>query len=166
MYAAVEVQLYTFLISTLAGGEWSASRTGRSAPNGEQARCAPESVWPLWKEKTFLLLSGIEPQLPGRPVCSLKLYQLSYLGSPFKTALQSSIWSNLMPHCNFGNYWRNCHLWEHSYCLYAEGPVPIIQGLGTALLLSTGTQFTALTTLIIIYTVILDNIWLCALKYV
>jgi hypothetical protein len=55
MYAAVEVQLYPFLISTLAGGEWSASHIARftPVPNEEQATRVPESVWTLRRRKTL-----------------------------------------------------------------------------------------------------------------
>jgi hypothetical protein len=48
-----KVNSYSFLISALDGGEWSASRPGRALPpeNGppvpieQEAGCAPEPVW-------------------------------------------------------------------------------------------------------------------------
>jgi len=33
LYVGVEVQLHSFLTSAIDGGEWSASRSGRFAPN-------------------------------------------------------------------------------------------------------------------------------------
>jgi hypothetical protein len=35
LYEGVEVQLHSFLTSTIDGGEWSASRLGRFAPTKE-----------------------------------------------------------------------------------------------------------------------------------
>jgi hypothetical protein len=73
---------YSFTTSALDGGEWSASRPGRALPPGkrppvpigQEARWAPEPVWTqMLEEKSSLPPPGIEPRLPGRPVCSQTL---------------------------------------------------------------------------------------------
>jgi hypothetical protein len=58
-----EIQLHTFLISALNGGEWSASRLGRfnhgkklPVPIRQVARLAPELVWARWRTKRSLPL--------------------------------------------------------------------------------------------------------------
>jgi hypothetical protein len=58
---------YSFAISALSGGEWSASRPGRTlapgkdppAPIGQEAGCAPEPVWTQrLEEKSSCLCRG------------------------------------------------------------------------------------------------------------
>jgi hypothetical protein len=84
----VDVYRHILLTSKLFGGEWSASRPGRSTP-GERApgtlliggwvdsRAGLDDV-----EKTeFLTLLGLELRLLGRSACSQSLYRLRYLGS-------------------------------------------------------------------------------------
>jgi hypothetical protein len=56
-YWGVEVQLHVFLISSLEGGEWSASRTG--GPQNRSERCG--------EEKNSQPLPGLEP-LINQPV--------------------------------------------------------------------------------------------------
>jgi hypothetical protein len=65
---------YSFLTSTLEGGEWSAARPGRALPPGkeppvpivQEAGWAPEPVWTQRLEENPLPLSGIEPR-PSSP---------------------------------------------------------------------------------------------------
>jgi hypothetical protein len=77
-----EVQLLlVYLTSALDGGEWSASRPGRALapgkgppiPIGQEAGWTPEPVWTQVIGKILLLLLGIEPRSPGRPVRSQTL---------------------------------------------------------------------------------------------
>jgi hypothetical protein len=80
---------YSFLISALDGGEWSASRPGRTLPPGkghpvpivQEAGWAREPVWTQRLEEKSLSLPGIEPRSPSRPARSQTLYWLSYPGS-------------------------------------------------------------------------------------
>jgi hypothetical protein len=58
-YKGVEVQIPSFLISALDGGEWSASRPDRltykqqlTAPAAYGVVWAPWSVWTSWKSNT------------------------------------------------------------------------------------------------------------------
>jgi hypothetical protein len=59
----------SFFTSALDGGEWSASRPGRTLPPGkgapvpivQEAGWAPEPVWTQELKKNPLPLSGIEP---------------------------------------------------------------------------------------------------------
>jgi hypothetical protein len=74
---------YSFLTSTLNGGEWSASRPGCALPPpgthwigdwvGPRASLDAEAGW-----KILCLWQGSNP---GHPVCSQTLYWLSYPGS-------------------------------------------------------------------------------------
>jgi hypothetical protein len=73
---------YSFLISALDGGVWSASGPGRALPPKkrppvpivQKAEWAPEPVWTeRLEEKNPLSLPGIEPRSPGRPVRSQTL---------------------------------------------------------------------------------------------
>jgi hypothetical protein len=86
-YGGVDVQIHIFLTSVLAGGEWSASRTGRLTP-GETApgtdwlggwvdpRAGLEDV-----EDRKLTLPELELRPLGRPARSQSLYRLRYPGS-------------------------------------------------------------------------------------
>jgi hypothetical protein len=73
---------YSFTISALDGGQWSASLPGRALPPGkgppvpirQEIGWAPEPVWTQTLEKNPLPLSGIESHSPGRPVRSQTLY--------------------------------------------------------------------------------------------
>jgi hypothetical protein len=74
---------YSFTTSALHGGQWSASRPGRSLPPGkgplvpigQEAGWAPELVWTQrLEEKSSLPPPGIEPRSPGGPVRSQALY--------------------------------------------------------------------------------------------
>jgi hypothetical protein len=70
---------YSFTISSLDGGEWSASRPGRAllpgkGPTVQEAGWATEPVWTQRLEEKSLSLPGIEPRSPGRPVRSQTLY--------------------------------------------------------------------------------------------
>jgi hypothetical protein len=78
---------YTFTVWALDGGEWSASGPDSALPPGkgptvpivQEAGWAPEPVrTQRLEEKSSLSPPGIEPRLPGRPVCSQTLYCLSY----------------------------------------------------------------------------------------
>jgi hypothetical protein len=74
---------YSFMTSALDGSEWSASRPSRALPSGKD----PPPRYPLYSildgphsrsgqeatEKILSPLPGIEPQSPGRPVCSQTL---------------------------------------------------------------------------------------------
>jgi hypothetical protein len=80
--------MHVFLISAVAGGEWSASLPGRFTP-GERA---PGTHWiGDWvgsravlddvERKKFLILPGLELRPLGRPARSRSLYRLSYPSS-------------------------------------------------------------------------------------
>jgi hypothetical protein len=87
-YGGEDVWIHIFLTSTLAGGEWSASRPGRFTP-GERApgthwiggwvdpRAGLEDV----EERKFLTLPGLELRPLGRPARSQSLYRLCCPGS-------------------------------------------------------------------------------------
>jgi hypothetical protein len=81
---------YSFTTSALDGGEWSASRPGRTFTPGERTpdtHCTGGWVGPRAgldteaRGKNPLPLPGIEPRSPGRPARSQTLYCLSYPGS-------------------------------------------------------------------------------------
>jgi hypothetical protein len=93
----VNVQIYIFLTSALAVGEWSASRPGRFTL-GERA---PGTHWiGGWvdpragldnvKNRKFLILPGLELRPLDRPARSQSLYQLRYPGS-YSNTLASNI---------------------------------------------------------------------------
>jgi hypothetical protein len=72
-----------FLTSALAGGEWSASRSGRFTPGAHwiggwvDPRAGLDDV----EKRKFLTLPGLELPRLGRAACSHSLYRLSYPGS-------------------------------------------------------------------------------------
>jgi hypothetical protein len=84
-YGGVDVWIYIFLTSGLAGGEWSASQHGRSTP----VEKAPGTHWigglvntraGLNKEKRkFLTFLGLELRPLGGPSRSQSLYRLAPL---------------------------------------------------------------------------------------
>jgi hypothetical protein len=86
-YGEMDVKIHAFLISVLAGGEWSASRLGRFTP-GERAL---GNHWVDWmvprtglddvERRKTLSLSEPELRPLGHPVCSHSLYPLRYPGS-------------------------------------------------------------------------------------
>jgi hypothetical protein len=73
---------YSFLISVLDGGEWSASRPGRALPLGTDPGIHRTGGWVGLRaglnrevrEKNPLPLPGIEPRSPGSPVPGQTLY--------------------------------------------------------------------------------------------
>jgi hypothetical protein len=73
-YGGVDVQIYVFLTSAQAGGEWSASRLGRFAP-GERAPgthfigglVGPRAGLDDVENRKFLTLQGLELRFLGRP---------------------------------------------------------------------------------------------------
>jgi hypothetical protein len=74
-----------FLNSTLDGGDWSASRSGRCSSEERTlgTHCiggwvGPRTGLDAAKYIQILTLPGIEPRLLSRPVRSLALYRLSY----------------------------------------------------------------------------------------
>jgi hypothetical protein len=84
----LDVYIHIFLTSSLAGGEWSSSRPGRSA-SGERA---PGTHWngglvdPRFglndvEKRKFLTLPGLELRPLSRPGRSQSLYRLNYSGS-------------------------------------------------------------------------------------
>jgi hypothetical protein len=87
-YEGVNVLIHIFVPSALAGGEWSASRTGLFTP-GERA---PSTHWiGGWvdpraglddvEKRKFLILSVLELRPLGCQALSQLLYRLSYPGS-------------------------------------------------------------------------------------
>jgi hypothetical protein len=80
---------YSFLTSTLDGGEWSASRPGRNLPPGkgppvpivQKAGWAPEPVWTQRLEEKSSVPVGDRTPIVDRPARSQTLYCLSYRGS-------------------------------------------------------------------------------------
>jgi hypothetical protein len=80
-------EVHVFLTSTLVGGEWSASRSGRFT-SGERA---PSTYWiGGWvgprtglddiEKRKFLALPGLELRPLGPPVRNQSLYRQSYPG--------------------------------------------------------------------------------------
>jgi hypothetical protein len=92
-YVGVDVQIYIFLDSTLAAGEFSASRPGRFTP-GEPP--PPAIHWIVgWvdpraglddvEQRKFLTLQGLELRPLGRSAHIQSLCQLHYPGSHLRT---------------------------------------------------------------------------------
>jgi hypothetical protein len=77
-HGGADVQIHIFLISALAGGEWSASRpcrfTARTYRLGGwvDPRVGLDDV----EKRKFLTLLGLELRPVGRPVRSQSLYRL------------------------------------------------------------------------------------------
>jgi hypothetical protein len=84
----VDVYIHIFLNSTLAGGEWSASRTGRYTP-GKRAPGThliggwldPRAGQDDMEKRKKLTLPGLELRPLGRPASNQSLYRLRYPGS-------------------------------------------------------------------------------------
>jgi hypothetical protein len=132
MYRGVEVHTHVFLISTLVGGEWSASRPthftpGKRAPN-------LHSIW-VWigprvglgdmEKWKFLLPPGLELRPLGRPARSQSLYRLRYPDpSPPPSAEANNEWSSTStPHFFIAWYLRlriNVTLTQMLYSLGTE----------------------------------------------
>ena len=72
------------MTTALEGGEWSASRAGRSLrPGKDPVPIAQEAGWsqgPVWTGAENLTRTGIRS--PDRPARSQSLYRLRYPGSP------------------------------------------------------------------------------------
>jgi hypothetical protein len=72
----LDVYIHIFMTSSLAGGEWSSSRPGRSA-SGERA---PGTHWigglDDVEKRKFVTLAGLELRPLGRPTRSQSLYRL------------------------------------------------------------------------------------------
>jgi hypothetical protein len=98
-YGAVDVYIYIFLTSTLVGGEWSASRPGRSTP-GERAPgthwiggwVSPRTGLDDVERKKISLLLGLEMRPPSavQPIAS------RYPGSPSTGNFSGSFPSDLI----------------------------------------------------------------------
>jgi hypothetical protein len=77
---------YSFTTSTLAGGEWSASRHGRALALGkgplvpivQEAEWAPEVVWTQRLEDRSFAPARDQTSFPGREARSQTLNSLSY----------------------------------------------------------------------------------------
>jgi hypothetical protein len=86
----VDVYIHIFLISALAGGEWSASHPGRFTPWER----APATHWiGGWvhpragqddvKKRRFLTLPGLELRPLGRPTLASRYSDYAIPGPPF-----------------------------------------------------------------------------------
>jgi hypothetical protein len=106
---------YPFLTSALEGGEWSASRPGRSLPRGksppvpivQEAGWAPEQVWTQRLEEEILCLC--RGSNPGRPVTVLT--EVRNLQKQRRFLLCST------PNCSFHSY-IYVHLHILHTCIY------------------------------------------------
>jgi hypothetical protein len=86
-YGGVDVWIHIFLTSALAGGEWSASRSGSFIP-GESPRYPleigglvdPRAGLDDLEERKFLTLPGLELRPLSRLARSQSLYRLRYRG--------------------------------------------------------------------------------------
>jgi hypothetical protein len=76
--------IHIFLISALAGGEWSATRPGRFTPitHWIRGRVGPRTGLDDVESRKILPLPGLELQPFGCPACSLSLCRLRYPRSP------------------------------------------------------------------------------------
>jgi hypothetical protein len=84
----VDVQIHIFFASALAGGEWSASRSGRFTPGYRTpgTYCIGGWVDPRAglddvEKRKFLTLPGLKLRPLGRPACSPSLYRIRCPGS-------------------------------------------------------------------------------------
>jgi hypothetical protein len=79
----VDVKIYVFLTSALAGSEWSASSSGRVTPGTPWigSWVGPRTGLDDMEKRKFLPLPRLEIRLLGRPACSQPLYRLLYLDS-------------------------------------------------------------------------------------
>jgi hypothetical protein len=82
-HGGVDVYIHMFLISALAGGEWSASRPGRFTLGTHwigdwvSPRASPDDM----EKRKFLILPGLELRPLGHPARSQSLLELRYSGS-------------------------------------------------------------------------------------
>jgi hypothetical protein len=78
----VDVYIHTFLISALAGSEWSASRPGSFTSGTHWIGCYmdPRAGLDDVETRKFLTLPGLELRPLGRPARSQSLYRLRYPG--------------------------------------------------------------------------------------
>jgi hypothetical protein len=87
-WGGVDVYIHIFLTSALAGGEWSASRSGRFTP-GERALSThwiggwvnPSAGLDRVEKITFLTSPALKLRPLGRPARTSSLYGLRYPGS-------------------------------------------------------------------------------------
>jgi hypothetical protein len=81
-YGGVNVYIHIFLTSTLAGGEWSASRPRERDPVTYWIGgwVGPRAGLDEMEKRKFLTLPGLELRPLGRPARSQLLYRLSYPG--------------------------------------------------------------------------------------
>jgi hypothetical protein len=85
-YWGVDVSIHIFLISELAGGKWSAWRTGRFIPRERASSIHWIGGWVGLRaglynvERKFLTLPGLELRPLDRPACSQSLYRLRFSG--------------------------------------------------------------------------------------
>jgi hypothetical protein len=87
-YMGVDVWIYTFLISTLGGGEWSVLRSCRFTA-GERApsthwiggSVGPRADQDDVEKRKFFTLPGLKLRPVGRLALRQSLYRLSYPGS-------------------------------------------------------------------------------------
>jgi hypothetical protein len=85
-YGGVDVYIFIFLTSALAGCEWSASRPGRftlgeSAPGTHwiEGWVGPRTALDDVEKRKFLTLPGLALQPLGRPARSQSLYRLKHV---------------------------------------------------------------------------------------
>jgi hypothetical protein len=75
-YGGVDVLIQIFLTSALAGGEWSASRSGRFTTHWMGGWVDPRAGLDDLEKRKFLTLPGLELQPLRRPARSQSLYRL------------------------------------------------------------------------------------------
>jgi hypothetical protein len=82
-YGGMDVYIHMFFISSLVGGEWSASRLGRFVPGTHWIGgwVSPTAGLEDLEKRKFLTIPGLKPRPLGRQARSQTLYQLSYPGS-------------------------------------------------------------------------------------
>jgi hypothetical protein len=115
------------LISTLAGGEWSASRPGRLIAEER----APGTHWiGGWvdpragledlEKRNFLTLPGLELRHLGRPARSRSLYRLSYTGSSTHLKKMSSTFADAANQPSFSSSSSSCDGLGPMVCSHSE----------------------------------------------
>jgi hypothetical protein len=110
-YEEVNVQIYIFLTSALAVGEWSASRPSCFTP-GERVPCIhwiggwvyPRSGLKVVEKRKFLTPPGLKLRSLGRLARSQSLYRLRYSGS---------LWERNIFIYNFNHIiWKKKVIWQ------------------------------------------------------
>jgi hypothetical protein len=106
----VDVYIHIFLTSSLAGGEWSASRPGRFTPRERACGTHWTGAWvdpgaglEDVEKRKFLILPGLELRPLGRPARSQSLYRLRYPGSSLCSSF--NIFTQIAALCS-----KPCHL--------------------------------------------------------